>query len=238
MFSERLLDIFAAIAANNDGELGSLCTVATKVTGVSAAGIALTVADASMIGFCASDDMARSLIDLEITVGEGPGSMAFQTDAIVSCDDLATRTADWVLYTPSALDLGVRSVVAVPIRIGAVRLGVLCLYHVAAGDLSDQQSTDAVLMASVAGRGIVALQAGVGHDAMSSELMDEGSFDFSVHQAAGMVAVQAGLPIASALVMLRMHAFAITENITRVASKVIGRQLRFDPIKQDWMESA
>jgi len=239
MFSERLLSIFETMAAHerSGGERGLLCAVATKITGVSAAGIALSADAVSLTRFCASDAMADSLVDLEITVGEGPCSRAIETDAMASCVDLETRTADWILYTPVALGLGVRSVFGVLIRIGVIRLGVLCLYNVEPGELSDEQSTDALLMASVVGRGIVALQAGARPGTLSEELQKEATFDYSVHQAAGMVAVQASVSISSALISLRMHAFAISETLSNVASRVIARRLRFDAGVQEWVET-
>ena len=91
-------------------------------------------------------------------------------------------------------------------------------------------------MASVVGRGIVALQAGAQPDSLSEELQSEATFDFSVHQAAGMVAVQASISIASALIALRMHAFSASESLSKISSRVVARRLRFDETRQDWIE--
>ena len=239
MFSERLLAIFAMMAAHkrSGGERGILCSVAKEVTGVDATSIALSIDDASLIGYCASDAMARSLVDLEITVGEGPCSQAVLTDSVVTCADLRAPGVDWMLFTPEAVGLGARSLVAVPIRIGVIRYGALCFYNVEPGELSDEQSADILLMATVVGRGIVALQAGVEPETLSEELQSEAAFDFSVHQAAGMVAVQASISISNALVSLRMHAFALSEAIADVAARVIARELHFDPRIQEWIET-
>jgi hypothetical protein len=91
-------------------------------------------------------------------------------------------------------------------------------------------------MASVVGRGIVALQAGASPDTLSDELQREANFDFTVHQAAGMVAVQASISIASALIALRMHAYSTSEDLSAVSARVISRQLRFDAQQQEWIE--
>jgi hypothetical protein len=98
--------------------------------------------------------------------------------------------------------------------------------------------TDALLMASVIGRGIIALQAGARPEALPHELQREATFDYTVHQAAGMVAVQALISISSALIALRMHAFATSQSLQRVSARVVGRELRFDQESQDWIEGS
>jgi len=239
MFSDRLLSIFEMMAARERSgtERGLLCAVATEITGVSAAAIALCADDLPLTRFCASDAMARSLMDLEMTVGEGPCSESLGGDVMVNQVDLeSTSSARWIFYTPQALALGARATFAFPVRIGVIRLGVLCLYSETPGELSDEQMTDALLMASVVGRGIVALQAGARPESLSQELQNEATFDFSVHQAAGMVAVQAAISISNALIALRMHAFSTTRSLSNVAARVINRTLRFDFTRQEWIE--
>jgi hypothetical protein len=239
MFSERLLSIFELMASSerSGDERGLLCAVATQITGVDGAAIALAADDPPITRFCSSDSMARNLMDLEITVGEGPCSTSLSDDVIVSEPDLiSARASQWMLYTPEAVAKGARAVFGFPVRIGVIRLGALSLYSTKPGQLSEDQSSDALLMASVVGRGIVALQAGAAPDTLSDELEREANFDFSVHQAAGMVAVQASISIASALVALRMHAYASSEVLSAVSARVISRHLRFDAEQQDWIE--
>jgi hypothetical protein len=204
---------------------------------VSAAGIALAADDLPLTRFCASDAMARSLVDLEMTVAEGPCTQSLSDDVMVNESDLMSANASrWIFFSPQAMALGARAVFSFPIRIGVIRLGALCLYSDEARDLSEEQMTDALLMASVIGRGIIALQAGARPAALSHELQSEATFDFTVHQAAGMVAVQALISISSALIALRMHAFATSESLQRVSARVVGRELRFDQESQEWIE--
>ena len=239
MFSERLLTIYEKMAAGGAVGVGRglLCSVAAEVTGSDAASIVLVADDAAMRPFCASDDFARSLVDLEMTVGEGPHHLAHANDAMVNVSDLEkVRTTDWMLYLPSSLALGARAVVGVPVRIGVIRFGVLCLFRREPGEMSEDQLTDAFLMASVVGRGIVALQAGAKPESLSEEFLNEASFDFTVHQAAGMVAVQASTSLASALIALRMYAFSASQTLADVSARVVARQLRFVVGGQEWIE--
>ncbi len=239
MSSERLVSIFEALANRERGthDRASLCVVASEIVDVNGAGIILATDASAMTPFCASNSLARSLIDLEVEVGEGPCSESLARGATSSEFDLASpRAGRWMFFAPQAIALGVRAVFGFPLRIGAIRLGALCLYSDRPGDLSDDQSIDASLMASVVGRGIVALQAGAAPGTLSQELKNEAAFDFSVHQAAGMVSVQGDVDIATALVLLRTRAFAVCERLDEVAAEIIGRRLRYDSLQRQWME--
>lgn len=50
-----------------------------------------------------------------------------------------------------------------------------------------------------------------------------------VHQATGMISIQAALGLADALVLLRAHAYAAERPILNVARDVITRDLHFRP---------
>jgi hypothetical protein len=52
-----------------------------------------------------------------------------------------------------------------------------------------------------------------------------------IHQATGMVAVQLGVDLSTALVRLRAHAFAQDRLLSEVAVAVVARTLRFRPDK-------
>jgi len=239
MTAERLASIFETMALRERSQHahGSLCSVASEVVDVKGAGIILAKDALVMTEFCSSNPFARSLIDLEIAVGEGPCSESVAARATSSESDLTSTPASrWMFFTPEAFALGARAVFGFPLRIGAIRLGALCLYSDRIGDLSDDQSADALLMASVVGRGVVALQAGAAPDTLSEALKNEATFDFSVHQAAGMIAVQGAVDISTALILLRTRAFSVCERLNDVATQIIERQLRYDSSQRQWME--
>lgn len=241
MFSERLLAIFDVMASQElEGSgRGAFCAAAAQITALDSVAIALPTTSRTLALYGASDDLAGELIELETTVGEGPCFEALEFDTVCTEEDLThLRPSRWMFYGPSALALGVRAAFAFPMRIGAVRLGTLVLYSTRPGALSEDQFVDSLLMAAVIGRGILALQAGAAVETLSHELQNESMFDFSVHQAAGMVAVQAEVDIATALVALRMHAISVAERLSIVSARVISRELRFDSTTREWKEGA
>jgi hypothetical protein len=92
-------------------------------------------------------------------------------------------------------------------------------------------------MASVVGRAVLALQTGAPPHPIKDELVQRGSFEFTMHQAAGMVAVQGAMPVGEALARLRAHAFASNVTAPTLASRIVYREIHFDPLTREWRET-
>jgi hypothetical protein len=147
---------------------------------------------------------------------------------VVLESDLADPAiARWVAFTPPAVEAGARAVFGFPLRVGAVRLGALNLYRDRPGPLSDGQHADALVMAGVAARWVLEVQAGAPPGGLAEELEVGADFRFVVHSAAGMVAVQLGVSVSEALIRLRAYAFSNDRLLHAVAGDVVDRTLRF-----------
>jgi hypothetical protein len=237
--TDRLLAILMLMAQRERShpQGGTLCAVAADFTNLTGAGIALISSGQQYTSMCTSNAVARRLMDLEITVGEGPGVDACSSESAIDEADLfGTDEQRWTAYAPSAMVAGALAVFAFPVRIGAIRLGSLSLYRDQPGELSSEQASDAHLMASVIGRAVLSMQAGAPRDTLAAELEREATFDFSVHQAAGMVAVQGSMTVGNALVALRAHAFATNAALSELALRVVVREVVFDPNSQSWRD--
>jgi hypothetical protein len=239
--SDRLLvilDMLASSAGDADHPT-ALCSIAVEVTELDGAGITLVSTGPNYTPYCASDDAARLLLDTEVQLGVGPGVDACRTN--VACDEedlLAPGNGHWLAYAPAAVALGARAVFAFPVGIGGVHIGALILYREQPGPLDEFQESDAYLMASVVGRAVLATWAGASRTELTSELALALSFDFSVHQAAGMVAVQGGMSIGDAMVALRAHAFGSGSSMTALAESVVRRKTAFEPATGTWVDQA
>jgi hypothetical protein len=220
-------------------EQGSLCAVAAEVTEQSGAGIALLSEGGELTSLCASNKVAQRLMDLEITVGEGPCVDASRSfGAIEEVELLSSTSSRWLAYSSSAGFAGARAVFGFPLCIGAICLGALSLYRDRPGPLTDAQASDAYLMASVVARAILAMQAGAPRDMIADELVREATFDFAVHQAAGMVSVQGTMSVGDALVALRAHAFTTDCTSSALALRIVARDICLDPETREWRDTA
>jgi hypothetical protein len=235
----RLLDIYAIMdRLDRENASGSaLCAVAAEITSLDGAGIALISDSEDLMSLCTSNHAAGVLMDLELTLGEGPMVDASRGDANHDTDLLETTDPRWAQYRSEALNLGARAVFGYPVRLGGIRFGALSLFRNSPGPLNAGQSSDAYLMASVIGRAILAEQAGGSIVGLSGELNGESMLDFRVHQAAGMLAVQGSMSVKDALVLLRAHAFGDGSQISDLADRVVMGTTRFDSKTREWIET-
>lgn len=177
----------------------------------------------------ATDTTAASLEDVQFTLREGPSIDAVSGDELVLepdlGPDLAGAATRWPAFVPVAGELGVSAMFAFPLRIGAIRLGILVLYRARPGRLTEQTLAGCLRLTDV-----------VTHLLLDVSAADHGplgnGFDHraEVHQATGMISVQLGVSLQEALLRLRAYAFAHDRPLPDVAADVVSRRLRFgDP---------
>lgn len=239
MTAERVVDIYALLAERGVHAIDAtaICSVAAQFVELDGAGIALMTSDGQLTPLGASDVTARRLMDVEQILGDGPVTRACR-DGVATESDLSPQEGyTWTGYASAATETGAAAVFAFPLHIGAVKFGALFLYRSTAGALSRAETADAYLMASVSGRAVLALQAGASPEDLLGELGGHAVFDFCVHQAAGMLAVQASLPVKEALVTLRAHAFATHVGLAELAERVVSRSTRYDAESGHWIET-
>jgi hypothetical protein len=114
---------------------------------------------------------------------------------------------------------GVRAVFGFPLRVGTVRLRALNLYRDWPGPLSADQHADALVVAGVAARWVLDVQAHAAPGVLADELQ-VGDFHFVVHNAAGMVSMQLGVSVTEALIRLRAYAFSRDRQLEDIARDV------------------
>ena len=196
----------------------------------------------------ATDEVAAMIEDLHFGLGEGPAVAAFHGRQAVIVRDLDStpNAATWPAFTPAALDLGVRSIAAFPLLIGAADLGVLVTHGDEPTDFDLQQRTEALRLADAASLALLDLMGGArpfgvaDPDSMDGPSPDghspdghspdghvdvAGFFRVEVYQAAGMIMVQLGVTIEEAMVRLRAHAFANDVSVRAVSRAVVRREL-------------
>ncbi|MBJ7455208.1 MAG: GAF and ANTAR domain-containing protein [Thermoleophilia bacterium] len=224
---ERLQRIAAVVsAADASDPARAICDACVAALPVAGASIVLT-AGGIPTALASSDAVAARIEELQATLGEGPCADACESGRPVGEPDLAApRRARWVAFAPAALAAGAAAVFALPVRIGAVRLGALTFYRSRAGDLSDEQHVDARLMADVVAHVVLAIQAQAAPGTLGPALEPLVGHRAVVHQASGMVSVQLGVGVGEALVRLRAHAFAAGRELGDVAADVVARRLR------------
>ena len=228
MTGDRLGRILAALSAEGDAwSSARLCATCTGIVGANGAGVMLMSGDIPRGSLCTTNAVSHLIEELQYSLGEGPCVDAYQQDKVVAEPDLADpQIPRWLAFTPPALEAGVRAVFGFPLRAGTARLGALNLYCDSPGSLTGDQHADALVMADVAARWVLEVQAGAAPDAVAEELQAGADFHYIVHNAAGMVSVQEGISVTDAVIRLRAFAFGSDRPLTDVAGDVVARRLR------------
>ena len=176
---------------------------------------------------CSSSELVGQLEDLQFALGEGPCNDAFATGLSVSEPDLAACSAStWPHYARRAFDLGARAVFAFPLRLDTHPIGVLTLYQYSIGLLTEEQSADSAVVATVLAHTISSIQATSTPPLLASELSDANAHRAEVHQASGVIAIQLDTDVGAALLRIRAHAYATDQSVAFVAQEIVAHRLR------------
>jgi hypothetical protein len=224
----RFLAATAALPDVADGP-GRLCTACVLALPVQRAGIATHVPGIGLEVLASSDEVAERVEWAQVMVGEGPGMDAISTGGPVSVPNLAFPNGRWPIFLSEITDLGVGAMFALPLQLGAIKVGVLDLYCDAAGRLGTDDFTDAVAVSEL----VTAILLTTGRDGRMPESLgpwwDQPMGTREVHQATGMIMAQLDVGARVAFARLQAFAFASGRLLAEVAHEVVDRLLRFDP---------
>ncbi|MDQ0685094.1 hypothetical protein QFZ66_004492 [Streptomyces sp. B4I13] len=208
-----------------------LCDAVLKLLPVSGASVSLR-GEGMPVPLGASGESAAYVLEMEVTLGDGPGLEAAETGAVVVAPDLtSSRDAGrWPVFAQQAAAAGVRSVYALPLGDRAVCVGTLDLYRDVPGELAVEEVRTARVVADVVTAALLALPRDdqAGPDGAGLWLSPLATDHGEVYQAVGMLMAQLGVAADEALALLRGHAFAGDRTVLELAHDVVEHRTRFD----------
>ena len=234
----RIWGLIAVQAARRGGNVSAADACTAAVAAVSVTGGWLSAAgDGDAVHLIWIADVASDqLAELQLTLGEGPSLDASASGGPVLASDLGTAEAArrWPAFTPAACQAGAGAIFAFPLRIGAIRAGVLGMYRTQPGPLSTSQLGDALVFADTAtlllldapGQAAGGSGAGAGPGGQPADLALHRA---EIDQATGMLTEQLGTGIADAFIRLRAYAYVNDLRLTDVARDIVARRLRLYP---------
>src|SRR4051812_26847044 len=175
-----------------DSPLG-ICRMAVRTLDITGAGISVMTTAGHRGTVCATDDIAGAIEDLQFSLGEGPCVDAFHHGPVL-IDDLDDDThvglTRWPQFSQDAAATGARALFALPLQIGAIRIGAFDLYRDAPGPLGDARLGLALSLADAAAGALLAHRHGQALDIPLNPVQQGASHHAEVHQATGMLSVQ------------------------------------------------
>jgi hypothetical protein len=234
--NDRVVRVWAQVGQESRGNpvsVAHVCAAAVAGVGVDGAGVTVMVSPTVRDTVHATDRVAGELEEWQLTFGQGPCVDAFAEGGPVMVADLGSPgwRARWPAFTPAALDSGAQAVFALPLQVGAIRVGVLDLYRNRPGPLSPHELSDALAFADAAGMLLLDSAAGTQPDTadLAWQRDDPTAHHAQVHQATGMILAQLRVSAETAFARLRAYAYAHDRRLGDVARDVVERRLRFEP---------
>lgn len=203
--------------------LNSLCAVALREVPASGAGLSLTAGQPGAGSAAAwAGHNAQELEELQFSLGEGPCIEAVDVRRPAFEPDLTTTgSRRWPLYAPAACALGARAVFAVPLQMGAARLGVLDIYRDRPGSLTAAALRDVLILAEVALALLLESQRTRNRASFENGMNEVVGHRTVIYQAQGKVMVALGISLPEALSRLQAHAFSTGRTLAEVAQDVL-----------------
>jgi hypothetical protein len=231
MDEDRLARVLATLSASTGSTLlDRLLQLCVDLLPIAGAGVAV-IGDGQHRGAIAvSDSTVAALDELQFGLGEGPCLDADRSARPVLEPDLVAAASQWPAFAPAALALGTAAVFAFPLRVGAVRLGVLSLYRATAAELDGKDLRDALTLSRIVTNVLLDLEANLVPGQLPERLAEILDQRAHIHQATGMIAAQLRVDVAGALAHLRAFAWSGDRTIDSVAADVTGGVIRFDGV--------
>lgn len=212
-----------------------LCEACVELFAVDGASISFIDGGTTQGTFGSSDELSRTLDELQFTYGEGPCLDAFAERRPILAPDLeGPEEYRWPALTESLLDHGVRAIFALPVSAASTPIGALDLYRRRRGPLDDLAMTGGVWAAGLAALPLLDLMSS--NTDWDKAADGQGSWDqleslerVEVYQATGMILAALDISPADALVRLRAHAISRSLTASQVAYRILDRRLVLGP---------
>jgi hypothetical protein len=190
---------------------------------IAAAGLLLADPLGQLRLLAATSKQTWELELFQLQADEGPCVDCYATGQPVSVADLSLATARWPRFVPAALEAGVASVHAVPMRAAGIVLGSMGLFGVRPGELSESDLLVGQTLAHVACVAILQ-EVPPTPSTVIPQLRAAMTHRIVVEQAKGFLREHFDVSVDEAFSLLRRYARAHGDHLTDVA-----RQLMADP---------
>lgn len=232
MTSDRVARIYEAVA-QRDGDpspmhrLEAISQACLALLPVDGAGVMLMAERAHQGTLYATDDRIQQLEELQNSAAEGPCIDSYNFGRPVLEPDLdTTGRSKWPLLSAAALKVGIQALFSFPLQLDDTSVGAFDLYRQNPGELGLEQVADARLLAAMATREVLALQALAAPGSLPGQIADLSGDRVIVEQATGMVSAQTRAGITEAAHILRRVATEQNRALAEVARDIVSRTLR------------
>jgi GAF domain-containing protein len=205
--------------------LEQLVTACVDLLGATAAGLLLDDQRGNLTVVASSSEETRLLEVYQLQSNEGPCLDCVRSRTAVVSSRLADDRDRWPLFVPAALEAGIQSVVAVPLRLREETVGGLNLFHSEDQPVTEENQRVAQALADVATIGILQQRSAHRSSMMAEQLQHALNSRVTIEQAKGVLAERNGVGMDEAFEALRHYARNHNRKLTDVALAVIRGEI-------------
>lgn len=202
--------------------LSTLSQLSRDLLAATDAGILLTGVDDRLEVVAASSERSHLISLMQLAADEGPCVEAYRSGEIVAVHGWAAIYARWPQFATSVRRLGYESVLAVPMRLRADRLGSLNLFFDRDAPASDEDRKAAQGLADVATISILHEQTLKERTIARDQLQRALDSRVVIEQAKGVIAHSENVDMDEAFRLLRARARDSRARISEVARELIS----------------
>jgi GAF domain-containing protein len=187
---------------------------------VDGAGLMLVDGEQQLRSVAVSDERFRILDKLQIDHDEGPCVAAFEDKELVCVEDLHDEPR-WPRFSPAALDLGVRAVLASPIPYNQQAIGVVGVISADRRPWSPEGELALLAFTDLAALLIASMLRAQEQGDLATQLQGALTSRAIIEQAKGVLVAQQQLPAREAYTRLRDRARRERRKLVEVAQEVV-----------------
>lgn len=226
---ERLTDLFVEVSDTLVDEfdlidfLHNLTDHAADVSGASSVGLMLADHNGKLHYMAASSDGAKYLELFQLQHSEGPCLDCYLGREPVAVPDLSEADGRWPAFAPRALEAGVRSVHAFPMRLRERVIGAFNVFGAEPGPLEPGDVRVVQAMAAVATIAILQERSIASAELLTEQLQGALNSRIVIEQAKGVISRDHDITVDQAFVALRAHARSNHLRLVDLAHDVVNR---------------
>ena len=224
---ERLADVFVDVADTlvTDFDLidfmHTLAGHAAEITGTAAVGVMLSDHEGNLHYMGSSSESARLLELFQLQNQEGPCLDCYRSGQPVEHVDLGQAGERWPAFAPRALQAGIQSVHAIPLRLRDRVIGAMNLFGTDRTSLAPEYLRMVQALADLATIAIIQEQAMARAGVLNEQLQAALNSRIVIEQAKGAVAQTFGISVEEAFELLRSTARSRRVLLTELAQSVL-----------------
>lgn len=224
---ERLADVFVDVADTLVADfdliefIHKVARHAAEVSGCPEVGLLLAAPDGELHNMGAVTEDAQVLELLQLESSEGPCLDCYRTGEPVIVPELGAAIDRWPNFAPRALETGIRSVHAFPLRLRDRVIGAMNVFDRQPGTLGVEETRVARALADVAAIAIIQEQAVTRAEVLNEQLQAALNSRIVIEQAKGAVARSFNVSVDQAFEIIRARARSQRVRLTEFAHRLV-----------------